>query len=364
MSDVLDTAHAPSGDELERRLRTTYAALASSTRLERTTLDPTTRPTRPMWTRQPLRLAVVAAAVVLLVGLGVIATQRRDDGAVGTDDGPRWAVVTPGSGWQYLGVAPYDAAVDGLGPQVGEVIRFGRDDAVLRVMSLRDATIDDDRLVAPEPDVAPPVLATPDGRLAVRELPGGVTLVLALDGAVDDGVLDLDPEVGRDGIPDLDVLARQGFTVGEATWLRLRERQGFATVRRESPEVQTFRFDDGFEIERSVSGSLRGGVYLTYGTDVVTFGGTPTADADTDVVVATVTDRPSTVRATADVVAVEVGGTPVTLYPVIDPDSGVTVRWGAIELEPGVYDVVGRDASGTVVFRDRTRIDGFAEGAP
>lgn len=362
MSDVLDTAHAPSDDDLERRLRATYAALATSTRLERTALDPAwTRPTRA---RQPLRLAMVAVAVVLLVGLGLIATQRRDDGAAGTDAGPRWALVTPGSGWQYLGVAPYDATVDGLGPQVGEVVRFGRGDAVLRVMSLRDATIDDDRLVAPEPDVAPVVLVTPDGRLAVRDLPGGVTLVLAVDGEVGDGVLDLDPEVGRDGIPDLDVLARQAFTVDETAWLRLQERQGFAVARRDPAAMETLLVVGGFEIERRIVGSLRGGLFVTYVSDTVSFGGVPTAEEDTGVVVASVSDRPSPVRATADVVDVDVGGTSVTLHPIVDPDSGVTVRWGSIELDPGSYEVVGRDASGAVVFRDRTRIVGFDEVAP
>lgn len=340
MSD-LDVPDAPSVDDLERRLRSTYAALARTTRLERATIDAVTRPR----SAPPLRVAMVAAAVVLLAGLGLIATQRRDDGAAGSDGGTRWALVTPGSGWQYLGTAPYDATVDGLGPRNGDVVRFGRGDAVLRVMSLRDATPDET-----------PVLATPDGRLAVRDLPGGATLVLTLDGRVDGRVDD-----GAD--LDLDALAQQAFTVGEDTWLRLQERQGFAVVRRDSAATETFRFDDGFEIQRRVTGSLRGGLYVSYDSDVVGFGGTPTADEETGVVVATVADRPATVRATADVVDVEVGGTAVTLHPIVDPDSGVTVRWGSIELEPGSYEVVGRDAAGAVVFRDRTRVEGVDEVA-
>ena len=129
MSDALGAPASLSDDDLERRLRATYVALARSTRHGRTTLD--ARAAGPTWRRQPLRLVMVAAAVVLLAGLGAVVTQRRDDGASGALDGPRWAIVTPGSGWQYLGIAPYDRAVDGLGAHVGEVIRFGRGDAVL-----------------------------------------------------------------------------------------------------------------------------------------------------------------------------------------------------------------------------------------
>ncbi len=353
MSDILDAAGAVSDDDLERRLRTTYTALARSTRLERAALDQ--RAVRPTWSRQrPLRLAVVAAAVVLLAGLGVIATRRGDDGATGAADGPPWALVTPGTGWQYLGVEPYDPLVDGLGPQVGEVIRFGRDDAVLRVMSLRDAVGVGDRLVADELDGAPPVFATPDGRVAVRDLRDGVTLVLALEGEVD--------AASR---PDLVGLARQAVTVDEDAWRRLQERQGFATLGRGGRGTDTvFRFDDGLEVERSVTGSLRGGVSLVYSSGVVGFGGTPTADEDTGVVVASVTDRPSTVRATADVRSVDIDGMAVTLHPIVDPDSGVTVRWGTVELEPGTYEVVGRDAAGAVVFQERTQVEAFDEVTP
>ena len=180
--------------------------------------------------------------------------------------------------------------------------------------------------------------------------------MLALEGEVDAGFR-----------PDLVELARQAVTVGEDAWRRLPLRQGFATLGRVgrvgSEPVTVFRFD-GLEVERMVTGSLRGGVYLAYSTGTVGFGGTPAADEETGVVVASATDQPSTVRATADVSSVEIGGTSVTLHPIVDPDSGVTVRWGSIELEPGSYEVVGRDAAGTVVFRERTRVDGFDEVTP
>lgn len=339
MSDVLDTPDALSDDDLERRLRATYSRVTATTRLMRGAPGTTER--RPSsFVRVPLALA----SVVLLAALGVMVAQRRDDVA-GRGDGPRWALVQVFE-WGFLGIRPYDENLDGLGPQRGDVVRYGRGDAVLSVMSLRDATIDDDRLVEDATPGAPSVLTTPDRRLVVRRMAGDLTVVVRTDGDTD-----------AEHTLDLAELARSVVTVGEVSWVRAQQRQGFASLGPagwEPPMIVDL--GDGVEVERVVLGSLRGGMSAAYRTDVITTVGAPARSEDPRVDLFGAADRPITLRASPAVASVAIDGTDVALTPVTDPDSGVTVGWAAVRLAAGTRVVVGRDAAGAVVFEDRVSV--------
>ncbi len=337
MSEVLDAPGPLSDDELDRRLRTTYARVAAMTRLTRGAHESTmSRPSRL------LRVPIALASVVLLVGLGVLVAQRRDDVA-GRGEGPRWALVQLFQ-WGLLEVRPYDATVDGLGPQRGDVVRYGRGDAVLSVMSLRDATIDGDRLIDDVVSGAPSVLATPDGRLAVRRMSGDLTLVVRMVGDTD-----------AEHAPDLVQLARSVVTVGEAAWARARQRQGFAFLGPNEPPM-VVDLGDGVEIERVVIGSLRSGASAAYRTGVITYIGVAAVSEDPRVDLFGAADRPIVLRASPTVASVAIDGADVALTPVTDTDSGVTVGWAAVRLEAGTRVVVGRDAAGTVVSEDRVSV--------
>lgn len=339
MSDALGAAGSLSDGELERRLRSTYSRVTVTTRLTHSAPEAAVPRTSAF-----LRVPIALASVVLLVGLGVMVAQRRVDVA-GRSEGPRWALVQLFQ-WGLLEVRPYDDTVDGLGPQRGDVVRYGRGDAVLSVMSLRDATIDDDRLVEDMVTGAPSVLTTPDGRLAVRQMAGDLTLVLRMVGDAD-----------AEHRPDLVELARSVATVGEASWARAQQRQGFASAGPDGWEpAMAIDLGDGVEVERVVLGSLRGGTSAAYRTGIVTIFGTPAVSEDPRVDLFGAADRPIALRAGPTVASVAIDGREVALTPVTDPDSGVTVRWAAVRLEHGTRVVIGRDAAGVVVFEDRVSV--------
>lgn len=340
MTDVPGTADALSDDELERRLRATYARVTATTRLAGRALETPAR--RPVW---PARLSFAMAAAVVLVLLGVVVTRRGDE-AADRDDGPRWALVSLFQ-WGFQGVRPYDSGLDGLGEQRGDVVQYRRGDAVVSVMSLRDASIDDDRL-AEDVDVGgPALLVTPDGRLAVRRMAGDLTLVLRYEGDTD-----------AEHVPDLRYLARSAVTLGEDAWAHATRRQGFATFDESGPEPSIdYRFDDGLALRRYVSGSLRSGfnvAYRTVGADLDgSWFGAPTAIDDPILYVVSWDDERAAVLASAAITSIAVDGTTVPLDEVIDPDSGVARGWALFPVDRGVHEVVGRDATGEVVAAQR-----------
>ncbi|MFN8021046.1 MAG: hypothetical protein U0Q03_05900 [Acidimicrobiales bacterium] len=326
MSDLAD-------DELERRLRSTYARVTATTRLTGRPLDVPER--RPLW---PVRVSIAMAAVVVLVLLGVVVSRQGDE-ASGRGDGPRWALVSLYR-WGFEGVRPYDPTTDGLGDQRGDVITYRRDGATVQVMSLRDATIDETGLAANPDGQSPVVSVSPDERLVVRHLGGDLTLVLRYEGDTD-----------VDHVPDMTMLARTAVTVGQDAWARAQQRQGFATLGLDGPEpVIEYRFDDGMTITREVQGTLRGGFNAVYRSDFSGFGGVPTSSDPAHVVVYALAEgEPYVVRANPGVASVEIDGVEVPLHRIVDPDSGVAVGWAQVELGTGEHRVIGRDASGDVV---------------
>jgi hypothetical protein len=321
--------------DLEARLRATYRSVTATTVATPRPLEVRERPAF-----RPLRLSLALASVLLLVALGVVVARRNDE-AVGRADGPRWALVSVFE-WGLRAVRPYDATEDGLGAQRGDVVVYARGDATVTVMSLRSATIDDDRLVEDLLPGAPSVLTTPDGRLAVRRIADDLTLALRYDGDTD-----------AEHVPDLTYLARAAVTIGADAWARAQQRQGFATVVGDDREpAMEFRLADDLVVTREVTGSLRAGMVAAYRSGIGTWGGTPTMDDLVDVVVyATAAGEPFIVRASPTVVSVTIDSAGVELHPIVDPDSGVAVRWARVELPPGDHEVVGRDAAGAVVVR-------------
>jgi hypothetical protein len=338
-------------DELERRLRSTYARVTATTRLTGRPLEAPGR--RPLW---PVRVSIAVAAVVVLALLGVVATRTRDQ-ASGRGDGPRWAVVALNQ-WGFLGVRSYDATSDGLGEQRGDVITYGRDGATVQVMSLRGATLDEAGLAANPDGQNPVVFVSPDERLVVRHLGGDLSLVLRYEGDTD-----------IDHVPDLTMLARSAVTVGEAAWGRLQQRQGFATLGEQGPEPTIeYHLDGGLDLRRYVSGSLRGGVwagYRTVGADVDgTSYGVPMASDDPLLFAWSWDDARAVVQAGPPIRSLTVDGRPVPLELVVDPDSGVVQGWVLVELERGVHEVEGLDADGAVVATTRMSWPSGTEANP
>ena len=113
---------------------------------------------------------------------------------------------------------------------------------------------------------------------------------------------------------------------------------------------------DGVEVERVVLGSLRSGTAAAYRTGIVTIFGTPAVSGEPRVDLFGAADRPIAMRAGPTVASVAIDGREVAVTPVTDPDSGVTVGWAAVRLEAGTRVVVGRDATGAVVFEDSVSV--------
>ena len=325
--------------ELETRLRSTYRSVTAAT-----VATPRPLPDRSPRAVVSLRMSIALASIVAIVLLGVVVAQRHDE-AVGRGGGQRWALVPVYQGG-LVGVRPDDATIDGLGPQRGDVVEYRRGDAVLRVMSLRDASIDDDRLVEDDLAGSSPVLVTPDGRLAARRMAGDLTLVLRYDGDTD-----------AEHAPDLATLARGAVTIGDAAWARAQQRQGFATMGDDTEPSVEFRFDDGLVLRRSAYGSLRSGVsavYSTVGADADTgWFGVPSGVGEPWLQLLPWDDHRATVSATSPISAVTIDGQPVALDEVVDPDSGVVTRWALAEVTDGVHEVVGRGADGRVISTTR-----------
>jgi hypothetical protein len=332
------------GIALEDRLRATYRAVANGT-----TVTPRALPDRRARPSRVPRPALALAAVVVLVGLGVV-VGRREQPAANRDEG-RVAVLQVPLGWRFLEERPY-VTTDGLGRNDGVVIRYGRGDATLEVITLRRSPLETgglealdglDEIISVD---ARPAFATGDGNLVVRVMSDDLVAVLRLVDPTDQ--VDL----------DLATMSELTVTLSERAWERATRRQGFAVVREGHPDpAQVVRLADGLEVERTVTGTLRSGFIVCRQAKVDGVGstpfvcGTPPVDAPPDVVVDQVGDGVFVVRVQGDVATVEIDGVERSLDGVTDPDSGGITRYSVVTIDPlRNFSAVGLDADGAVVF--------------